>query len=174
LNGFDLVVLLVLALWAVHGLVRGIIRAVIGLAAWVVGFFAAVHLAAPVAGWLPDFRDAPSARYWIAFVVVLLAVLIVGAIVGAALARLAQAIGLGFLDRLFGAAFGLICGVVFALIFAFVAGLTGMAKRDWWQNSHFGPALASGVLALTPWLPPAWAGRLEFPGVPAPRPGVAA
>jgi membrane protein required for colicin V production len=173
-NGLDLVLVLVLALWAVHGFARGIIRAVFGLAAWIAGFVVAVHLAAPVAGWLPEFRDAPAARYWIAFVVVLLAVLLAGAIVGAALARLAQAIGLGFVDRLFGAAFGLICGVVFALIFAFVAGLTGIAKRDWWQNSYFGPALASGVLALTPWLPPAWAGRLEFPGVPAPRPGVAA
>lgn len=172
----DLALIFTLALWTLHGFARGIIRAVIGLASWLVGVVAALHLAAPMAAMLPEFHDAAGARYWIAFVLVLLGVLVVGALLGSALARLIKAIGLGVLDRLLGGAFGFACGVLFALVFAFVAGLTGMSKRDWWQNSTLGPVLAAAVLAAAPWLPQGWVGRLDYPGI-APslvRPGQSA
>ncbi len=175
MNVLDLALGAALLLWTVHGLARGIIRAIVGLAAWLVGIVAALHLAAPVAALLPAFGAGEGARFWIAFIVVLVGVLVAGALVGAALARLARAIGLGWVDRVLGAVFGLACGALFALVLAFIAGLTGMAKRDWWQNSFFGPVLSSGVLALAPWLPPAWAGRLDYPGraTPQARPGLA-
>jgi len=164
-----------LLLWTVHGLARGIVRAIVGLAAWLVGILAALHLAAPVAALLPAFGTGDGARFWISFVLVLVGVLVAGALVGAALAHLVKAVGLGWADRVLGAVFGFACGVLFALVFAFVAGLTGMAKRDWWQNSFLGPVLSSGVQALAPWLPPAWTGRLDYPGRAAPRarPGLA-
>jgi len=165
---FDIALATALLLWTVHGLVRGIIRAIVGLAAWLVGIVAALNLAAPGAALLPASGLGVGARYWIVFVLVLVGVLVAGAILGAALARLVKAIGLGWADRVLGAAFGLACGVLFALVLAFVAGLTGIAKQDWWQNSLFGPALSSAVLALAPWLPPAWAGQFEFPGRSAP------
>ena len=53
--------------------------------------------------------------------------------------------------------------------FALVAGVTGIAQRDWWQNAFLAPSLASGALALRPWLPHAWSARLDFsPAAPAP------
>ncbi len=169
----DLALIFVLALWTLHGFARGIIRAVIGLASWLVGVIVALRLAAPVAALLPDFGDTAGARTWIAFVIVLLVVLFVGALLGSGLAKLFKAIGLGVLDRLLGGAFGFACGVLFALVFAFVAGLTGMSKRDWWQNSTLGPVLSDAVLAAAPWLPQGWVGRLDYPGFAPPpaRPG---
>jgi membrane protein required for colicin V production len=164
----DLAVAIVLALFALLGFVRGIVRAVVGLVSWLAAIVVALELATPVAAMLQAFGGAATARYWIAFLLVLVAMLVAGAVIGAALSRLVRAIGLGLVDRLLGAVFGLTCGALFVLVFAFVAGLTGMAKRDWWQNSIFGPALAAAVVTLVPWLPPAWAGRLEFPGVPPP------
>jgi len=171
----DLALGTALLLWTAYGLARGIIRAVVGLAAWIAGIVAGLHLATPVVAMLPAFGIGEGARYWIAFMLVLVGVLVAGALVGAALAHVVKAMGLGWVDRVLGAAFGFACGVLFALVLAFIAGLTGIAKRDWWQNSFFGPVLSSGVLALVPWLPPAWAGRLDYPGRVAPqaRPGLA-
>ena len=169
----DLAFIFVLALWTLHGFARGIIRAVIGLASWLIGVVVALHLAAPVAAMLPEFLGPAGARNWIAFVLVLLGVLVVGALLGSALARLIKAIGLGALDRLLGGVFGFACGVLFALVFAFVAGLTGVSKHDWWQNSTLGPVLAAAVSAAAPWLPQGWVGRLDYPGIAPPPVGPA-
>ena len=46
--------------------------------------------------------------------------------------------------------------------FAIVVGVTGLARADWWQNAYLAPSLASTAQALRPWLPRAWAERLDF------------
>jgi len=62
-----------------------------------------------------------------------------------------------------------VLGLAFMVAFALVAGVSGFAQRDWWQNAFLAPSLASGALALRPWLPDAWSARLDFsPAAPAP------
>lgn len=61
----DLIVLVVLALFALHGASGGALKQVVQLAAAVVGWLAARHLAAPVGAgldrWLPGFLARPAA-----------------------------------------------------------------------------------------------------------------
>jgi membrane protein required for colicin V production len=98
----------------------------------------------------------------LAFTLILLAVLVVGAIVARMLSRVVRAIGLGFVDRSLGAVFGLARGVLVLVVFALIAGVTALPKRDWWQNSALGQPLAEIALSLKPYLPRAWAERLDF------------
>jgi membrane protein required for colicin V production len=73
-----------------------------------------------------------------------------------------RAVGLGFVDRLLGAAFGVARGLVAVVAFALIAGVTSLPKHEWWQNSILGRPLATAALALQPYLPRAWARRLDF------------
>jgi membrane protein required for colicin V production len=61
-----------------------------------------------------------------------------------------------------GAVFGAARGIAVVVLFALVAGATTLPKQDWWQNSMLGRSLAEAALALRPYLPRAWAERLDF------------
>jgi hypothetical protein len=48
------------------------------------------------------------------------------------------------------------------MAFVLVAGLTTLPRLDWWQNAALVPPLTVAALGLKPWLPPEWAGRLDY------------
>ncbi len=169
MTAFDIVVLGIVALSTVLAMIRGVVRELVSLAAWLVGLAAALSFSGVVAGELGFVNAPPLARELIAFVLILVAVLIVGALTGALLKSAVKAVGLGFLDRLLGSFFGLARGVLAVIVFVLVAGITALPQRDWWQNSMFGPALGVVALSLRPYLPPSWASRLHY-SVPLPAP----
>jgi len=162
MNGFDLAMVAVVAASALFAYVRGVIRELIALATWVVGVVAAIEFAGALAGMFPELDVAPVVKQAFAFAAILLAVMIIGAVVARLLSGVVRAIGLGFVDRMLGAAFGVARGLLVIVVFALIAGLTALPKRDWWQNSTLGQPLASAALSLKPYLPRAWAERLDF------------
>ena len=162
MNGFDIAVVSVIALSALFAFARGIIREVIALAAWIVGLIAAIAYAGSVAGMFGWLDIAPVAKQAIAFGLILLVVLIVGALAARSLAGLIRAIGLGFMDRILGLIFGVARGIIIVVVFALIAGVTALPRQNWWQNSILGEPLAQAALALKPYLPRAWADRLDF------------
>jgi membrane protein required for colicin V production len=89
-------------------------------------------------------------------------VLIVGTVIGLVLARAVRAIGLGFLDRLLGGLLGIARGVLIVIVFVLIAGVTTVPRQDWWQNAALSGPLAVAALSLRPWLPRAWAERLDY------------
>ncbi|MEP7183453.1 MAG: CvpA family protein, partial [Betaproteobacteria bacterium] len=76
MTALDLAAAIVLALFALHGFARGIVRAIVALVSWLAAIVVALDLATPVAAMLPAFGGAATARYWIAFLLVLVAVLV--------------------------------------------------------------------------------------------------
>ena len=93
---------------------------------------------------------------------ILVVVLIIGATIARMLSGAIHAIGLGFVDRMLGALFGFARGLAVVVLFALIAGVTTLPARDWWQNSTLGRPLADAALSLKPYLPRAWAERLDF------------
>src|SRR5437870_9083895 len=142
-TAFDLMVIGVVGLSTVFAFWRGFVRVAVSLAAWVVAVVAAVHYSSAVGGMLPEFGDSPIARYIAAFALILVGVLILGALAGWVLARLIRAIGLGFVDRIFGALLGIARGVLIVVIGVLLVGLTTLPRQDWWQNSLFAPSLVN-------------------------------
>ena len=98
----------------------------------------------------------------IAFVVILLAALLLGALVAWPLSSVIRKAGLGFVDRFLGAVFGIARGAVLVMAFVLIAGLTTLPQRDWWQNAALAKPLAVAALSLAPWLPRQWAERLDY------------
>lgn len=165
----DVAVIGVLALSLVLAWARGVIRSLIGTVAWIVGFVAAIAFAPSLGAWLPETPNAPFVRYVVAFVAIFIAALVVGALIAWPLRAVVRKAGLGFVDASLGATFGLLRGLAIVVAFALIAGVTGLAQREWWQNAFLAPSLASAALALRPWLPHDWAERLNFsPEGPAP------
>jgi membrane protein required for colicin V production len=134
----------------------------ISLLAWIVALVLAVQWGPLGAGAIAGGAIPPSAAAVLAFLLVFLAIVIGGAVVGLLVAKLLRAVGLGFVDRLFGAVFGLLRAGLLLLVAALIAGLTSFPRHDWWQNSMSAPRLADIVLALRPYWPADWADRLDY------------
>jgi membrane protein required for colicin V production len=162
MNGFDLTLIAIVALSTLFAFARGVVREVIALATWVVALVAAFAYAGPVAAFFSRLDMSAAAKHVLAFALILIAILVAGAVLARMLSGAVRAIGLGFVDRLLGAGFGLARGLAIVVLFALIAGLTALPKQDWWQNSTLGRSLAEAALALKPYLPRAWAERLDF------------
>lgn len=162
MTAFDFIVIAIVALSGLFGFARGFVRVVVSLLALVFAVILAIQLSVPIGGMLPDFGETPATRYIVAFALIAIAVLIVGALLGWSLFRLVRAIGLGFLDRLLGAVAGVARGVVFVVIAVLIAGATSLPRELWWQNAMLAPPLVAAALALRPWLPQLWAQHLDY------------
>ena len=162
MNAFDWTIIGVVGLSLLLAFFRGVTRELIALAAWVLGFVAAVALTPLLGGMLPEIGDNPVIKYLIAFVVIFIGSLVLGALIAWPLSSVIRKAGLGFVDRFLGAIFGVARGVVLVTAFVLVAGLTTLPRLDWWQNAALAPPFAAAALSLKPWLPPEWAQRLDY------------
>jgi len=114
-NGFDIVVLVAAGVLVILGLVKGVIRLLVGIAAMVIAFILASRFHQPLADlWV----DAPNAWLRIgAYVTIFFGVLLTGGLVAWLLRTLIKAAMLGWADRLAGAAVGLVAAaLVMALL----------------------------------------------------------
>lgn len=162
MTAFDLVVLTVIGLSTTIALVRGFVRSLVSLVAWLIALVLGLKWGPAVAALVPGSTIPPSAAQVIGFAAVFIVVVIAGALAGTLMARLLHAVGLGIVDRLLGAVFGLARGLLLVAIGVLLAGLTTLPRQDWWQNSLLAPELVGLALSLKPWLPPEWSERLDF------------
>ena len=114
MNWIDLLLLLVIAASVLAGFAAGFARVGVGFAALVVGMFCGFWFYGIVAAYVIDYVSSRAIANLIGFFVILVAVLILGAIVGLILARFFKWVGLSWLDRLLGGAFGIVRGFVIA------------------------------------------------------------
>ncbi|MGB5734427.1 MAG: CvpA family protein, partial [Thiohalocapsa sp.] len=102
----DYVIIGIIALSAIIGLARGLIREVIALAVWIVAAVAAWMFYVPLAEQLAPWIATPSVRMAVAVLMLVIGVLIIGAIVAYLLSVLVEKTGLTGTDRLLGMVFG--------------------------------------------------------------------
>lgn len=164
MSAIDWVLLAVVVVSAVFGLMRGFVGVLASLAAWVLAGWAAFRFGADVA--LAMAADGePSATqllggYALAFVVVLLAVGVVGWLVR----KLVQSVGLTGVDRLLGLVLGVARGAFVACALVLLLGLTAVPRTPEWHASPVVPVLVPGAQWLRAWLPDWVAQRLDFRG----------
>jgi membrane protein required for colicin V production len=159
---FDYAVLAVLAVSVLLGLWRGVVSEILALVAWVAAFLVARAEAAEVANWLAAQIAEPALRLAAAYVLVVVAVLLVFAALRLVLKLLLKAVGLGVLDRLLGGAFGALRGVLVVVVAVLVAGMTPLPTMEWWREATLSPPLETAVLAAKPWLPADAAKRIRY------------
>jgi membrane protein required for colicin V production len=112
MNPLDWAIALVLAISTVTAFMRGLIRSLISLVGIVVGIALACLYTAQAGTWLLRWIKPIGLAEVVAFMCILAGVYLVFALVGRVLKGAFSAIGLGFFDRLGGAAFGFARGVL--------------------------------------------------------------
>lgn len=161
MNGLDLLVIGVLAVSSIVGLMRGLVREVFSLGAWILAFTFTKPLAPLVAPMLPEVGNE-ALRHFAAIALVFIAILIVVNLSGTVLSSMVKSSGLAFYDRFVGLVLGSLRGVAILLFLTLLAGLTALPQTRLWQEARVREQLESGARMVMPWLPPSLVERIRY------------
>jgi membrane protein required for colicin V production len=149
----DILIIAIIALSAIISLIRGFVQEALSLATWIAAFTLAWLLFRPLSVKLSPWIDVPSIRLGVAFGLILIGVLILGAIINHFMKVLVTTTGLSGTDRMIGIFFGVARGAVMVAILVLLAGLTPFPNDPWWQESRLIPYFEEMALWLKGFLP---------------------
>jgi membrane protein required for colicin V production len=132
MNGVDFVVLLVVAFSAMMAFMRGFVREILGLGAWIGAGVTAFVLFPTVQPMMRKAIANPDLADPVAFGAVFLVLLILLSLIARFMGRAVRAAGLGGLDRTLGLVYGLARGAV--LVIAVYIGAGWIEPMESWPN----------------------------------------
>ena len=162
MTAFDYVVLTILIASIVISVLRGLVKEVLSLFAWIAAFIVANWYGADMASLLPDAVPAGALRLVAGFAILFIGTLLIAALVNRAIAHIIEASGLKIVDRGLGGLFGFARGVLIVMTMAILAGLTDLPRQPAWRDALFAPLAESAVRTVKPWLPNQWARHVNF------------
>ena len=162
MTALDIIVLLIIGVTAVRGLMRGMVDTLFSLAAWFLAFMAGKWGALMVVPMLPASLDSVNTRYFVAFALVFLVVLVGVLLLGHLIASMLRAAGLGGADKALGGVVGLLKGGMIVMGFTLAAGLTSLPRTQLWQSAALSNSLEAAALRALPLLPAKIAKYIQF------------
>jgi membrane protein required for colicin V production len=148
MNLFDWLLVAVLAISTVEAFLRGLLLELFSLIGLIAGILLAAWNYSLLARVLGSVISNPSIANVVAFLLIALGVMLLAATFGRIMHSAAHAVGLGFFNRLGGAAFGLARGwlVGVAILMAVTAFIPSV---DWLKNSRLTPYFLEGAHAVS-------------------------
>jgi membrane protein required for colicin V production len=116
MTGFDIIVLLIVAVAAVGGFLRGLVQEVLSLASWLLAVFAIRFLHTDITAFLFNFIGTPSGAAVLAFAMLLLIPYAGMRLIAGRLGKATRNSILGPFDRVLGFAFGAVKGVIIVVM----------------------------------------------------------
>jgi len=162
MTAFDYAVLVIVGLSILLSVIRGLVREVLALLAWVVAFVAANLFGGSLAKLMPDAIPTDELRLMAGLVSVFFVALLVMSLVAMAVSKLVKNAGLGVEDRMLGSLFGLLRGLLVVLVLVLLAGLTSLPKQRVWRDSVFSPRLQALAVHVRQWLPAELSQRIKY------------
>ena len=159
---FDYAVLVIIGLSVLFGVMRGLVREVLSLVAWIAAFAAANFLAGEVAALLPKGWATEELRLLIGFMVVFLIVLVIMSVLAILASKLVKSAGLAWEDRAFGGGFGLLRGLLVVMILVLLAGLTSLPRQAAWRNAVLSSPFETAAKHIKTWLPKELSQRIKY------------
>ena len=149
MNYLDIVILIILALFGLKGLRKGLIIEVVTLLALVVGIFGAMRFSDFTAEHLQEVMNIdPKFLNTIAFVLTFVILVVVVNLIGRAASKLAKTLELGLLDGLGGFVFGVAKGVLLCSLIIVVFNnlhFMGIIKEEAKKESKLYPYIEQTV-----------------------------
>ncbi|MCP1673714.1 membrane protein required for colicin V production [Natronocella acetinitrilica] len=139
MNWLDYAILTIIVLSAVISLIRGFVREVLSLLVWIAAFWIGIRFSPQLTVYLDDYIASPTLQLGIAFTVLFVTTLLIGAIINYLAGQLVGRTGLTGTDRLIGIIFGVARGLVVVAVLMLAAGLTALPREPWWQESTLVP-----------------------------------
>jgi len=147
----DYIVLAAIIISAATGLLRGFLREAIALVSWIVALILAGHFSGLVEPHLGGLLAGTLVKPWVARLIILVLVLLVGALIGAAASHFVRLSIFSGMDRLLGFAFGMLRGLLLFGLFVMLGQLMRLESEPWWQHSRlipYGESVANGLRFL--------------------------
>lgn len=144
----DWLLIAILAFSAIQAFMRGLVLELFSLAGLICGILLAAWNYSRVAAKLSGIISNPAAASVVAFLLIAVGVMVLAAILGRIIHASAHAIGLGFFNRMGGAAFGLARGALLGL--AILMAVTAfLPTAEWLKNSRLAPYFLAGSHAVS-------------------------
>lgn len=154
MTSFDYLVLGIVIISGLLGLLRGLVKEILSLCAYVAAFIGAVWWGPRVSDWLDPVIDNPLLRTGLSYLAVFLVVLLLVGLLNITLATLVNKTGLTPADHGLGGLFGVLRGSLIVLGLVTLAGYTDLPQEDWWQQARLSDASVRAVQTVGKWLPP--------------------
>lgn len=154
LNWADYAVIGVIVFSALMSLIRGFVREAISLSSWIAAIWAAFHYSSYMAIIVAPYIKSTALRVPVAAVILLIAVLLMGACVNFVIGTLVDKTGLSSTDRVAGTVFGAGRGVLLVAVILLLAQLTPIPQSIWWQGSQLIPRFIPLEMWLKSLIPP--------------------
>src|SRR5690606_4861417 len=132
LNLADGIILFIIAVSALISLRRGFTREAFSLLTWGAAFVVARLFSPALDALMVDQIETPSLRLAVAFGVLVVLTLVIGALINHLLGELVRVTGLSGTDRLLGMVFGAIRGVLLVVVLV-ALGRQLFIEDPWWQ-----------------------------------------
>jgi membrane protein required for colicin V production len=147
MNSFDWLLIALLTYSTITAFMRGLVRELFAVGGLVIGIL--------LAGWYHSWaaqrleKAIPaSAAGVVAFLAIAIGVMVISTILGKMLHTTANAIGLGFFDRIGGAGFGLARGGLLGVAIL-MAAAAFVPQSAWVRNSQLAPYFLAGAHAVS-------------------------
>jgi membrane protein required for colicin V production len=148
MNALDWLLLILVAYSAVRAFLRGFFQEAFALGGLILGFLLACWFYRPLALDLRGLVTSTPIAELAAFLLILAGSMILASLLGKVLRHTASAIGLGFVDRVLGAAFGLVRGALLGVVL--LLALTAfLSSAPWIENSHLAPYFLRAAHAVS-------------------------
>ena len=137
---FDFIVLIVLAVTAIGGFMRGFVQEILSLGAWILAAFAIYQLHSPMSDWLWDYIGNTQIASIIAFVMLLMIPYAGMKLIAGQIGENLRSSVLGPIDRALGFGFGAVKGtIIVVMAFSLLAlgydSVWGVAGRPTWMTT---------------------------------------
>jgi membrane protein required for colicin V production len=162
MTSFDYFVLIVVGASILLSVMRGLVKELLSILAWILAFIVAKFYTLELAHILPSNIPSEELRYLAAFVILFLATLLICTLLAIALSQVIKVAGMGWLDRILGGVFGLLRGVFVVSILVMLCGLTHLPQHPAWRSALLSAPLEALVGKILPWMPAAVAEKIRF------------
>lgn len=143
-NWVDFTIIGIIGFSTLVSVVRGFIREVLSLVVWIIALWVAYHNYEAFAAHFLGSINSISLRGPLAFLILFLGIVIIGAVINFLIGGLVYKTGLSGTDRVLGLIFGIARGVLLVAILILGGQITAADKNVWWQKSQLLPQF-SGV-----------------------------
>jgi membrane protein required for colicin V production len=139
MNSFDILLIVLVAVSVFAGFVRGLLRELIALLSWLIGFLLAWSYSDQLEPYLGGALAQAGLRLWLARALILIAVLVAGTLIGGIITMFVRLSLFSPLDRSLGGLFGLLRSAVVVGLLVIGGHALRMDRESWWRGSLLVP-----------------------------------
>lgn len=153
LNWADFCIIGILILSTIMSFARGFVKESISLLTWVTAIWIGLKFSPMLADLMKNQVDTPSVRLIASFLILFIAVLLIGGLLNYIISHIVHKTGLTGTNRLIGMVFGLARGILVVGLIVLLANHTAFPKDPWWQNSALIPKFEPVANTISKFLP---------------------